>query len=107
MIVINIHWLVRLLGCKHPYSYLRNHGFSAMEARGLLSGKARLVRLDMVARLMVVFRCEPTDLLDWIGDDNHELARLKKPDLPAIDNLLDNKSPDEILELLRKLGLGG
>lgn len=105
MLVVNVLWIIRLRGSKHPYSYLIAHGYSEQEARTLLSTKSKRVDLDKLIRLSRTFKCRIHDLFDWQGDPDDPLAYLKKPDLPELERLLEDKSPEEILNMLR--GLNG
>lgn len=96
MLILNLERIIRMRGVKHPRAYLVNHGYSDGEARNLLSGKLKLVRLTLLTRLCETFNCTPNDLLDWNGDANHVLAALSKDKAPDIVRLLEGKSPEEL-----------
>mgnify|MGYP006928386297 CR=1 FL=1 len=103
MLILNVEWMIRLRGSKHPYAYLINNGYSKQEARTLLSKQTKRLDLGMMQRLMATFSCEMNDLFDWVGDPKDAFARYKKPELPELQSLLEGKSPDEILVFFRKL----
>ncbi|MCB9192671.1 MAG: helix-turn-helix domain-containing protein [Flavobacteriales bacterium] len=100
---MNLERLIALRGVKHMRAYLVNHGFSDGEARNLLSGKTKSVRLDLLTRLCEAFECSPNDLLDWRGDAGHVLSQLRKSMAPNIEQLLEGKSPQELEEILRRI----
>ncbi len=106
MLVLNIGWLIRLRGSKHPYSYMRNHGYTEQETRSLLKGNRKRVAIGMLVRLADTFSCDLNDLWDWKGTPDHRLATLKKPELPEIEQLLEGKAPEEIMKVFRALGKG-
>ena len=96
MLILNLERAIRMRGVKHPRAYLVNHGYSDGEARKLLNGKLKLVRLTLLTRLCETFNCTPNDLLDWNGDANHVLVGLSKDKAPDIVRLLEGKSPEEL-----------
>jgi len=103
MLVLNLKRLIEMRGVKNLRAYLVNHGFTQGEARNLVSGKTQLLRFSLGTRLCEVFDCTPNDLLDWTGDPTHPLAAISKSKAPDIWKLLENKSPEELEEILRKL----
>lgn len=103
MLVLNLERLIALRGVKHMRAYLVNHGFSDGEARNLLSGKTKSVRLNLLTRLCEEFECSPNDLLDWQGSPTHVLASLSKSAAPDILKLLEGKSPQELEEILKRI----
>lgn len=105
MLVLNVDWIIRLRGSKHPYSYLRNHGYSEQQARSLPGMEIKRVPLELLERLAVTFNCRLEDLFDWTGGPEHPLAYLAKPKLPLLEEMLEGKSPEEILAMIRALGI--
>ncbi len=93
-------------GVKHLRTYLVNHGFTDGEARNLVSGETRLLRLTLITRLCEVFDCTPNELLDWQGDPTHVLAAVSKSKAPDIWKMLEGKSAEELEEVLRRLSEG-
>jgi DNA-binding Xre family transcriptional regulator len=106
MLVLNLERLIALRGVKHMRAYLVNHGFSDGEARNLLSGKTKSVRLDLLTRLCEEFECSPNDLFDWQGNPTHVLSCLTKSAPPNVLALLEGKSPQELEEILRRIERG-
>jgi DNA-binding Xre family transcriptional regulator len=106
MLVLNLERLLQLRGITHGVSYLMNHGYTEGEARHLINGKPKMVRLALLTRLSETFQCTPNDLFDWTGDGSHVLAPLSKRKPPDILKLLEGRSPAEIEEVLRKLANG-
>jgi hypothetical protein len=104
MLVVNIAWLIRLRGSKHPYAYMINHGYSKQQARSLPTIGPKRLTTELQQRLCETFKCGLEDLHDWMGDPNHWLAKLKKPSLPTLEKMLDDKGPEEIMEFIRGLG---
>ena len=103
MLVLNVHRLIALRGVKHPRAFLVNHGFTDSEARTLIGGRSVSIGHKMLERLCDTFHCKPNDLYDWKGADDHPLAVLKRTLPPDIKELLDDKTPQEIEAVLRKL----
>lgn len=93
-------------GVKHLRTYLVNHGFSEGEARNLVSGKTRLVRLTILTRLCEVFECTPNELLDWQGSPTHVLSSISKSEAPNIWKMLEGKSAAELEEILKRIAKG-
>ncbi len=104
---VDIHRLLALNGIRSGRSFLMNHGYTASEARGLLNGEPKEIRLSMMTRLCETFNCLPNDLFTWKGDPKHHLRVLKKPTVPEVAKLLVGKSPQEIEEVLRRIERGG
>ena len=103
MLILNLERIIRMRGVKHARAYLVNHGYSDGEARKLLGGKLKLVRLTLLTRLCETFNCSPNDLLDWKGDVGHVLAVLSKDKAPDIVRLLEGKSPEELERIFEGL----
>ena len=100
MIVLNLHWM-RLRGSKYPYSFMINHNYTEQETRSLLSPNRKEISFDMMLRLTDTFKCRAEDLLDWTGDEHHRMAYLKKPDIPTLEQLMEDKNLEEILAMLQ------
>ena len=103
---LNIKRLLDLRDIKRGRSYLISNGFTDNEARLVLSGNVKEVKLTLLARLATLFNCTVDELLDWRGDAKSPLAVLRKPVLPEVGQLLANKSPKEIEELLKRIAKG-
>lgn len=104
MLVLNLERLLRLRGIRYGVNYLMNHGYTEGEARHLLNGKPKMLRLTMLTRLSETFQCTPNELLDWDGEAGHALACLRKAEAPDIQQLLEGMSPQEIEDALQRLG---
>ena len=103
MLVLNLERLLRLRGISYGVSYLMNHGYTEGEARHLLNGKPKMLRLSMLTRLSETFQCTPNELFDWNGEAGHVLSTLRKTETPNIQQLLDGMSPQEIEDVLRRI----
>ncbi|MCF8277142.1 MAG: helix-turn-helix transcriptional regulator [Flavobacteriales bacterium] len=103
MLVLNLKRQLVMRGIKHGVSYLQHHGYTEAEARKLINGNLKLIRLTLLARLCETFKCSPNELFDWEGDPTHVLSEISKSEAPNILKLLEGKSPQELEEILRKL----
>lgn len=93
-------------GITNMRAYLVNHGFSDSQARNLLSGRTKEPSFKTWIRLCGTFNCTLDALVDWHGDPNHPLARLKKEPAPDLRQLFEGKSPAEVLEMLKRMEEG-
>ncbi|MEO8414350.1 MAG: helix-turn-helix transcriptional regulator [Ginsengibacter sp.] len=66
-----------------PYTFLVKTGLSPQSATKILTGKARIFRLDHIEIICGVLVCEPNDVLVWTSEngrnypENHPLWKLK------------------------------
>lgn len=78
--MLDIWPVVALRSSGSGRAYLQRMGFTAREARGLLSQiKPVQVRDSMVQRLCETLVCEPNDLMRWTGAATDALAKLNQP----------------------------
>lgn len=105
-LVLNLKRQFALRGIRLRRSFLVNHGFTDGEARRLATGKVKTLHLDTLERLCETFQCLPNELFDWQGDASHVLSPISKSEAPNILKLLEDKSPKELEEILKRLEKG-
>lgn len=103
MIRLHLQRLLALHDIKRGRAFLINHGYTSDEVRGLLRNTPKEISFSMMKRLCTTFRCMPNDLFTWEGEPTSHLHALKRPEVTAIEKLLEGKTPQEIEALLRKL----
>lgn len=106
MLKLDIEHLLKLRAIKHPTTYLMTHGFTEHEARGLIDPDKKMIQLEMLTRLCVLFDCTINELFTWNGKEDHPLAALKRTQVKQITQLLEKKRPSELEELYKKLENG-
>ncbi len=105
MIKLDLVRIMKLRNVKYPQPYLTRHGFTEHQARTLLSDELKMLRLSHLTKLCELFNSLPNDLFTWKGAVESHLAALQR-EVPDLSQLLANKSPQEIEEILRKLANG-
>lgn len=91
-------------GIHHPFTYLKNAGFSITFASRVKNRRVARLNTDMLERLCMVLRCTPNDLMEWIPDDEldekHPLQRIRRSDLQVdISRTLNSIPIDQLSEI--------
>jgi DNA-binding Xre family transcriptional regulator len=81
---------------------LQRKGFTHNEAQKLLSDDRKSIKLSMLARVCVAFKCLPNDVYDFEGPEGHVLFPLRKAPVVNVRERLGKLSE---AELRRVLGL--
>jgi hypothetical protein len=107
MIRLHLQRLLTLRDIKQGRAFLINHRYTPDEVRGLLRNTPKEIGFEMMTRLCTTFNCLPNDLLTWDGEPTSHLNTLKRPDVTAIEKLLEGKTPQEIERILKRIERGG
>lgn len=104
MLKLNLTPLIQAKGFTKSQAFLRKHGFTAREARTLMSKKGvLLIRDSTIQRLCETFMCEPNDLFAWTDKEHNRLKRLNVGPLSSLQDLAKGKSEEEIRLLMERL----
>ncbi len=84
MLRLNVPRVMALRGIKHPYTFLRERGFSHHMAVKLGTDNVPQIDLAILGKLCTLLHCTPHDLLDTVETQNttdiqrHHLGFLQK-----------------------------
>lgn len=106
MIRLHLQRLLALHDIKQGRAFLINNGYTPDEVRGLLRNTPKAINFSMMTRLCHTFKCLPNDLFTWEGEPTSHLQVLKRPEVTAVEKLLEGKTPQEIEEIMRRLERG-
>ena len=82
---INVRRLLEQRGVKKLHRELKWMGFTHGEAAGLLSDKRVAIKLPLLTKVCVAFKCMPNDIYDFAGPEGHVLNAVRKAPVVAID----------------------
>jgi len=99
---INVRRLMELEQVSRVHKELQWKGFTHNEAQKLLSDDRKSIKLSMLARVCVAFKCLPNDVYDFEGPEGHVLSPLRKAPVVNVRERLGKLSE---AELRRVLGL--
>jgi DNA-binding Xre family transcriptional regulator len=66
MVKLNFNRIMKGRAIERPYSYLVKAGFSRNISIRMIAGTVRVLRLENLERLCLLFQCTPNDLFEWI-----------------------------------------
>lgn len=99
---INVRRLMELEQVSKVHKELQRKGFTHNEAQKLLSDDRKSIKLSMLARVCMAFKCLPNDVYDFEGPEGHVLSPLRKAPVVNVRERLGKLSE---AELRRVLGL--
>lgn len=106
MLKFDIEPLVRLYGKSEPVRFLIENGMSRTVARGIAHNSCTRWDPRHMVKLCKIFDCTVNDFVVYVGDDpDHPMAKLERPRIVQLHELLEGKSFLErlrIYEALRK-----
>jgi DNA-binding Xre family transcriptional regulator len=100
---INVRRLLEQRGVKKLHRELKWMGFTHGEAAGLLSDKRVAIKLPLLTKVCVAFKCMPNDIYDFAGPEGHVLNAVRKAPVVAIDARLAGLTQEQLRKVLWKV----
>lgn len=100
---INVKRLLEQRGMKRYHWSLMRMGFSHGEAARLLSNERKAVKISLLTRVCVAFKCLPNDVYDFEGPAGHVLLAVKKAPVLVLDERLSKLTEAQLRRLLEGL----
>jgi DNA-binding Xre family transcriptional regulator len=100
---INVRRLLEQRGVKKLHRELKRMGFTHGEAAGLLSDKRVAIKLPLLTKVCVAFKCMPNDIYDFAGPEGHVLNAVRKAPVVAIDARLAGLTQEQLRKVLWKV----
>jgi len=85
MIKYNFERIFKARGVGRPFSFLKQHGFSANFSSRIKNNRVSRLDMKQLEQLCLLLKCTPNDIMEWIPEPNtdfeqsHPLKKIKKP----------------------------
>lgn len=109
MLRLNLREIMKIRGIERPYSFIVKIGISPNIATRMANDKPVHISLKHMELLCMHLNCEPNDLFVWTPDNNtslsehHALQRIRKEELPLVQEKMKELSYRDLKELMKKM----
>lgn len=86
MLIYRFDRIFKARGIAHPFTYLRNAGFSDTLASRIKNNKVKRLGMIHLEKLCILLKCTPNDVVAWVPDSktdieaDHPLNSLRQTD---------------------------